>query len=345
MMDLTPLLLVRRARAFVLALGLTATFSPPASAQHHAHHAPHRHHGHPPPPTPTPAPVAADVVAAGGGNPAAASAFQRGLDALDQQRFAEAYQLLNESVALEATPRSVYNLGLAARGAGHYLAAVDALERYLASPEPSADAARIAAVRETVATLRSSLAHLFVDAPVGSVARLDGQTLAALPQGLAIDPGDHLLEVAADGYHDVRRSLAIGAGATERVQVDLRPVEEARLAVETIPENAAVLIDGVDAGRGRVERRLNAGTHLVEVRAPDHQPFRQTVRLGTQGLTRLPVTLVGVPRASHGWVLPTALAGGVLAVTGAVLLTVWLTRGTAAPESGTWATATATEGP
>ncbi len=61
----------------------------------------------------------------------------------------------------------------------------------------------------------------------------------------------------------------------------------ARLSVRVSPSGAVVAIDGADRGTvaGLREFTVQAGRHVVEVRAPEHSPLRVVVRL-TRGRSR-----------------------------------------------------------
>jgi hypothetical protein len=225
-------------------------------------------------------------------------AFQRGLNLLRAERWLEAVPELEEAVRAEATPIRWYNLALAYRGAARAAAACDAFDRYLEQPEAGASEARLAAVR-------------------------------------------------------VEREALLGVVARVRLRVT--------------PSSAALRVDGREAARVPAELRLDPGVHALEFTAPGHEPRRHELTLRSGGEVTLeffllplpsppPVTLAAVPSPPaslfapprhsppaattprRGWVLPVAIAGGVVAVTAIIIGVLFATRGIADPTVGDWDT-------
>ncbi|MEZ4293631.1 MAG: PEGA domain-containing protein [Polyangiaceae bacterium] len=62
--------------------------------------------------------------------------------------------------------------------------------------------------------------------------RIDGQPMNGTPQ--EVEPGVHRIEVTAQGYVPVQRTVDVGAGATVQVEVTLSPVRAASQAVPSI---------------------------------------------------------------------------------------------------------------
>lgn len=265
-------------------------------------------------------------------DPQAAAAAQRGSTAFTARRYGEARLAFEEAVQREPTPQRLFALGQSCRLTSRYVEAIDAFERYLAAPEPNALPERLTAIRDQVAEMRRLLATLTLHAtPASALVTLDGRTITSPLERAAIDPGPHVLELSAEGHRTERREINADSGAQLVFEVTLAAVavEAPRLVVEPSVASAMVRIDGQTVGAGRVAQSLTPGDHAVEIEAPGYEVFRRTVRLGSTGVTRMDASLQH--RGLPGWVLPTAIAGGVLLVGGTVL-GVWAATRDTSPE-------------
>lgn len=265
-------------------------------------------------------------------------AFERGFAALQSRRFAEAELALREAMRLRPTPVTQYNLGLALRGLGRYLDAVEVFEAYLRAPEAGASPERLAAVREELADIRRAIARveLAVRPPTAAL-RVDGRPVEAHASVVQLDPGVHVLDVEADGFERDHREVTLVPGAQVVLVIALRPVvAEARLVVEPSVPNARVSLDARPVGGGRVDERVAPGEHVVEVRATGYETWRRTVRVNERVTLRVDAALTPVGGASRAWVVPVAVGGGVLVAAGVVTAIVLATRGDEEPIRGNW---------
>ncbi len=230
-----------------------------------------------------------------------------------------------------------YNLALAYRGLGRYVTAIDVFERYLLAPEPSVPQERLAAIRAEVADLRRQLVHVRVRVvPAAAEMVVDGRPAAPLAPGddLVLDPGDHVIEWSAVGYHPTRRDLPSRTANTNlSLEVNLVPMREGRLVVEPTPATASVSVDGRPLGSGRRELQLPPGEYWVEVSAARHLSARRAVQVGHSGVARLSISL---DREPNRWLAPLLVGVGAVTV-GAVVTAVVLARPEVpAPHRGTW---------
>jgi hypothetical protein len=256
----------------------------------------------------------------------------RGMAMFREHRYGEARQIFEEVVRREPTPQRWYSLGLAARAMSRYTQAIDAFEHFLAAPPANATPELLTEVRGHIAEMRQHLGALTLTVtPATATPLLDGRPLALPTERVVLDPGAHVLEITVADHRPERREFSVDSGATVTLQITLAPVarEAPRLVIEPSVATAAVLLDGQPVGTGRVERSTTAGDHVIEIQANGYQPFRRPVHLGASGTTRIDASLTrqGLP----GWVLPTAIAGGALAI-GGTILGVWLATRDTSPE-------------
>jgi hypothetical protein len=251
--------------------------------------------------------------------------FERGVAALDDGRPRDAIEPLEQSRALRALPVVDYNLGLAYRGAGRYLDAIRAFERYLASPPPQASPADLAAVQRALGELRSGVATLVVNVtPAAAAVLLDGRTVQWAGNTAQVDPGDHVLEAQADGYALERRAVSLPRGARAVVALVLAPASGlAHLVVVPSVPDAMTSVDGRQQATSAVDLALPSGEHTVFVRAPGYAPFERRVTLGATGVVRVDAHLARAGGGGSSWLAPAAIAVGVVVVgaivTGVVL--------------------------
>ena len=244
----------------------------------------------------------------------AQAAFEQGRQALVARRYDQAAAAFHDAARLEPTPGTWRWLGVTLRSIGRYTEAIAALERYLATPEPGVAPARLEEVGRAVGEMRRSLAQLTVTLqPPSAALQVDGRTRPLEPGAMTLDPGAHVVEIRAEGFEPMRQEVELAAAG--QLVLNLRLVAlGGRLIVEPSVNNALVVIDAREVGRGRVEQATTPGEHVVEVRAEGYEPRRRVVRVTSAGVTREDVSLVR--RGTPGWVLPVAIAGGVLVAGG-----------------------------
>lgn len=258
--------------------------------------------------------------------------FFRGVSALSDRRYNVAVDAFEESYRVRAVPVVLYNLGLAYRGLGRNIAAIDAFERYLAQPAASATPEDIAAVRRAIAQLRESLVVVALAVtPTTAVVLVDGRPHALESGTLQLDPGAHMLECSAVGSISERREVRLEAGGRVALSFSLVSVEgRPLLVIEPSVATSVVHVDGERVGVGRVEIPSSAGEHHVEISAVGYASFERRVRVGASGVVRVDAVLA--VRQRHV-MLPIAIGVGVLVV-GAIVVGVAASSRTEMPYVG-----------
>jgi PEGA domain len=112
---------------------------------------------------------------------------------------------------------------------------------------------------------------------------LDGREVGVVPFDIKnVKPGEHVLEVKAEGYATREERVVVNAGSTEIRKMDLSvdggPNQGVIKVVSPVPE-AEVFIDGASVGKVPQEKRTSAGDHFVVVKLPGYKDFEQKVRV------------------------------------------------------------------
>lgn len=289
--------------------------------------------------------------------------YERALDALESHHPEVARPLLEAVVEVEPTGVHLYNLALAYRELNLRAPAVEAFERALAATPDTFSRRERRAIERQLPRLRAACATVILAGlPGGSTVRVDGRPVAVRAEGNLVDAGARVIEAHADGFRAGRRELTAAAGESLRVELPLEreaptvaaapavvtPVvaavptvvvvapaaPAARVVIDPSVPSARVRLDGVEIGRGHVDREAEQGSHVVEVSAEGYEPLTRTLHVGTTGVTRLDAGLVRRGRA--GWVLPVVIAGGLVVVGGIVTGVVLATQTTETPINPNW---------
>ncbi len=143
---------------------------------------------------------------------------------LDYERgsFPDAAKEFEEAYRLSGRPELIYNMGKSYDGAGDLRGALKAYRRFLGAVQASPD--RPFAERR-VDELQILIAHLELRASVpGASVTLDGTRLGATPLAepiVEVNPGDHAVEIAAEGYATFRKAVHLGRAQTEKIDAQL----------------------------------------------------------------------------------------------------------------------------
>lgn len=152
----------------------------------------------------------------------ARSEFQRGIAALEDERYADALAAFERSYQERRVASVALNLGVTLRALGRLIEARQRFREFLslASPQQHAQhdvevAGYLTAIERQVARVRVSgvdLADTVLHVNQRR-ARLDGLGEAE------VDPGEHRLSIEPDGYLPVQRTVRVEAGETAEVPV------------------------------------------------------------------------------------------------------------------------------
>jgi serine/threonine-protein kinase len=111
--------------------------------------------------------------------------------------------------------------------------------------------------------------------PSGAVIEIDGQrqhetTPAAIPE---LAPGKHELRLLGAGYAEVRRTLQLGSGERQLIQLKLPPAER-RVELRSAPDGARVFLDGqLQMATTPLVLVLSDDFHEVRVEKDGYEPL------------------------------------------------------------------------
>lgn len=137
---------------------------------------------------------------------------------------------------------------------------------------------------ELKATLAGPVGRVQVLSNVeGARVFLDGKDVGPTPADITdVKPGEHVIEVKADGYVTREERITVNAGSAAVLKLDLRAAANQETGiikiVSAVPE-AAAFIDGERVGSVPQEKELSAGDHFVVVTKPGYKKFEEKVSL------------------------------------------------------------------
>ncbi len=142
--------------------------------------------------------------------------------------------------------------------------------------------------------------------PSGSPVSIDGSSSGTTPLTIALNPGDHLVEVGA-GAQARAQTLKINGGSN-LMHVALAALPAAApstgggLQIATEPAGARVWIDGEARGVSPLTiSNVAAGEHAVVVRGASGDAINRTVSVRENAMASLFVSMHATPGVSSGW--------------------------------------------
>lgn len=202
----------------------------------------------------------------------AAAAYERGMESLNQQHYADAIVEFRESYRRNPLPDVLFNMALAFRGAGRIAAALGAFERYLAAAPTNAPPERVQAITQIVPQLEQQVGRIVLTLdPTDAAVRVDGRPVVMSTQlgdnndfvsidprdhSVRVDPGSHTVEVTAPGRRMASREVSLRGGSVERVAVQLEAEPTPTVGVPF----AVVMRENEDPTRGARGLRIGAVT-------------------------------------------------------------------------------------
>ncbi len=246
--------------------------------------------------------------------------FQSGARLYQSQHFDRAIEEFRTAYRLFPTPVILFNLAQAYREDGRLSEAVAAFRQFVVE-SPRLPDERRQDVETAISEIEAQRAVLrFEVEPAGAMLSVDGREVGTLPlpRGLELLPGEHTIALRLERHEPRSEAITLRAHEQRLYNATLRPTSQsARVVVTTVPEDAAIVVDGAEAGTGRVTRDLPPGDHTVTVSREGFRPYTRTVHLGTMASETMNVTLEarGHRLVSSPWFWA-AVAGGVL-LTGA----------------------------
>ncbi len=104
---------------------------------------------------------------------------------------------------------------------------------------------------------------------------IDGRERNTSPtQELAVKPGRHVVEIRANKYQDLRDEIEVqGCDNHQKFDYALVPAWS-EITIDSLPDNATVLVDGKAVGSTPTTIELLAGDHNIELKAERFKPWR-----------------------------------------------------------------------
>lgn len=249
--------------------------------------------------------------------------FERGRQLAEQRQFSEAAEAFTRSLELVPRPSTLYNLGSCLYALGRHVEAIAMFERYLAEGDPAVEGSGIQDAERMLAHARRSVVELTIEVqPADARLWIDGVPLeGGAIRSRTVNPGPHV--VRAEAEHHAPQLVEIDAERGEPIRraVQLASTRAPGALIVHVPDrpDAAIRVDGREAGRGSAELTLDAGPHTVEVDDGASEPFTRQLELGWNERLRVDVSLrdrggLGDAGAALLGVALTLLAGGLVAL-------------------------------
>lgn len=157
----------------------------------------------------------------------ARAAFLSAQQLYQASRFVEALKKFEEAQALNAHPVILFNIARCHEQLGAVPEAIRAYREYLRLSPGAADRSEVQA---SIASLekrapQSATQTLVVSAePAGSLVKVDGKSVGKSPVSTELPPGEHELEVSAEGFEPFKRTFTLTALRPLEMNVSLRAV-------------------------------------------------------------------------------------------------------------------------
>jgi hypothetical protein len=137
--------------------------------------------------------------------------------------------------------------------------------------------------------------------PADAALMLDGTAMGSVNDSRQeLSAGTHVVELSAAGYQSKSATVTIPAGAEQPMEIALERLPPSApmgtLKLDVTPSDAALTLDGTARGSANDFRQeLSAGTHLVEISAPDYQSERETVTVTAGAEQPMEIALARLP--------------------------------------------------
>ena len=200
--------------------------------------------------------------------------FERAVKSLREGQFAEARDFLNQSLVLEERPGTAFNLGVAYRGTGEGLRAIQVLRDLLAERYGKLEAAQRREVSALIREIEREVSNVEITAQGADKIqiRIDGRHVGDLASGetrvFRADGGERLISAVAVDHITVEKRVRLPRGKRSKVSFTLIPTREARVGrIVLIAPDAQDLLEirGYPPARGRLERDVPPGRYQVRL--------------------------------------------------------------------------------
>ena len=200
--------------------------------------------------------------------------FDRGMELLEDGRFAEAAAKFEVSLSLAPRASTAFNLAVALRGTGDVVGATKRLEELLVAKHGALSSEQEEQARALLQKVRGETATLTirVKGPPGATVRLDGTALSKKRsniQTIKVNPGRHRMTAFAPDHQAPDRTINLQPGARESVVLVLKRKVDRRngkLRIVSKDEEAWITVKGVKhKRRSPWVKSLKPGTYTVRV--------------------------------------------------------------------------------
>jgi hypothetical protein len=196
-------------------------------------------------------------------------------------------------------PNPLLNIALCEKALFQYPRAIAALEQALGKHTEAMDASDRQAAVDAIRDMRALLGRvaLKINPPQATVL-IDGELVG----GTAVDlgPGAHRVEIRADGFTSVERTLTVASGQAQEVVVAL-VAEVGSVVIDAEDPDATITIDGKEVGKGSWKGELSPGQHAVRLILSRGRPYETTVQIvsGKDVVVRTPKKEAGPRRGLY----------------------------------------------
>lgn len=209
----------------------------------------------------------------------AAARKKAGDEAMEAFRFTDALTAYNDAYAVTNNVALLYNMGRALEALNRFPEALEKLTAFEASAPPELKA-RVPRLPQLIADLRKRVSTLVIHTNVDG-ARIYvrnvvvGKTPLTAPLSLVAGPAD--IEVDAEGYFPVKKTLDLAGGTEQTLNVDLfSRATTGVLIVKASEKGAEVFVDDKRIGVAPIELNVEQGTHRIRVRHPEFRLLETT---------------------------------------------------------------------
>lgn len=235
--------------------------------------------------------------------------FRKGVELYDKKQYADALEAFKAAYAEKPSAGIKQNVALCLKGMGRPVEAATAFDEALEEGEGTLKPETRAAIERELADLDKVVAtvHLKVldadNKPIdGAVVSVDGNALApgAIRRPIRLPQGIHTFTAHVEGLPDPppkKLALLLGQPVDATFVVARGQTGESTLKVQANVEDAVIRLDGVDVGRGKWSGKLPAGSHQLEVSAPDHRTTTIDVTVPAGATIDYPITLTKIGEA------------------------------------------------
>lgn len=139
--------------------------------------------------------------------------------------------------------------------------------------------------------------------PPGATVFIDGEKLGVTPLSTQVLPGERVIKLELPSHLPQEVTENIPVRGTVKVEKTLEKVP-ARLTVIARPEGAQITIDGMPAGKDKVDQGIAPGPHTVAIALEGYLPYEQQLDIApgdsaTVDRALTPTTMTGVKAVMH----------------------------------------------